>query len=476
MKPLDSRQLFSLSLGMLFLTVPGLETISSATAVEFANAWERDAETIQPIAASTTVAKPVGLDPAQLERSLDRGDIAGGIQQIELGWKRQFENYYQGKLTSHLLDVDRIVQVLEKNDRKTGQKAALIYAVPTPNSLELLLVAPGGPPIHRRVGGANRDALTATTKAFRHEVTDPTSTPAAYLPSAQALYQWMIAPLEPDLKARGINSLVFCLGKGLRSLPLAALQDGQRFLVEKYSLSIIPAFNLLDTRFFRLQNARVLAMGASEFKDKSALPGVPLELSEVVHSLGKGERWLNQDFTLANLKVRRDAYPFEIVHFATHAKFLPGDVSQSYIQFWDSQLKQDQFKLLGLRSPTVQLLVLSACQTALGDAQAELGFAGLAVQSGSKAALASLWAVSDTGTLTLMSEFYRQLPSASIKADALRKTQIAMLKGRLNLRAAAPPRLSRAGQPPPSVNNASEEVDYTHPYYWSAFTLVGNPW
>ncbi|WP_404784729.1 CHAT domain-containing protein [Altericista sp. CCNU0014] len=476
MKALQSQKILALFLGIFFSTAFALKHPDLVTAAERSPLADGGAGTARPIAASPTAAKPVGLDAVQLGRSLDRGDVAGGIQQIELGWKRQFENYYQGKLTSRLLNVEQIVRVLEKNHRESGQKAALIYAVPATNHLELILVAPGGPPVHRRVTAANRDALAAMTKAFRNEVANPSNFNGAYLPSARALYQWTIAPLEPDLKARGINSLIFCLGKGLRGLPLAALHDGQQFLVEKYSLSIIPAFNLLDNRVSKLQNVYVLAMGASEFKDKSALPGVPLELSTIVNRLGRGERWLNQDFTLANLKARRDIYPFEIVHFATHAKFLPGDVTQSYIQFWDDQLRQDRFKSLGLRSPAVQLLVLSACQTALGDAQAELGFAGLAVQSGSKAALASLWAVSDTGTLALMSEFYRQIPSASIKADALRKTQIAMLKGRLNLRGAAQPSPSRTGQAPTSANAAPEVVDYTHPYYWSAFTLVGNPW
>ena len=458
MKALQLKQILVLSLGVLLGTISILENRFSATAAELPSDSEKSEASTVPI----PVAKPVGLDVAQLERSLDQGDIAGGIQQIELGWKRQFEDYYQGKLTSRLRDVDQIAQVLEKKHRKTGQKAALIYMVPTANHLELVLIAPGGSPVHRRVAAANRDALTAMTKVFRNEVTNPTNTGAAYLPSAQTLYQWMIAPLEPDLKARGINTLIFCLGKGLRSLPLAALYDGQQFLVEKYSLAIIPAFNLLDNRVTKLQNVQVLAMGASEFKDKSTLPGVPLELSAIVSGLGKGERWLNQSFTLETLKARRTAYPFEIIHLATHAKFLPGDVSQSYIQFWDDRLKQNQFKTLGLRSPTVQLLVLSACQTALGDAQAELGFAGLAVQSGSKAALASLWAVSDTGTLRLMSEFYRQLLLAPTKAEALRQTQIEMLKGKKTVTA--------------SDSNRSDNADYTHPYYWSAFTLVGNPW
>jgi CHAT domain-containing protein len=400
-----------------------------------------------------------------MKQALNQGDINGGIQEIELGWKRQFEDYYQGKLTSHVLTADQIAEVLAKNYRKTGQKSALFYVVPTADDLELLLIPPKGATVQRRVSQVNRATLAAMAKTLRNEVTNTAATGTTYLPAAQVLYQWIIAPLEPELKAHHIDALIFCLGGGLRSLPVATLHDGKQFLVEKYALSVIPAFNLLDKRFAKLHDVRVLAMGASEFKDKSArLPGVPLELSTIVGKPLKGEEWLNQDFTLANLKARRSRYPFEIVHLATHAQFAPGDVSQSYLQFWDDRLSLNRFQEMGLRSPKVQLLVLSACQTALGDTKAELGFAGVAVQSGSKAALASLWAVSDAGTLRLMREFYRQLPSAPTKVEALRQAQIAMLSGRLT----AP-----VGLPDPVDVN---DVDYRHPYYWSAFTLVGNSW
>jgi CHAT domain-containing protein len=459
MKALQSNPILAFSLGVLLSFILTLKNVPIVVAEPFPSP--------SPSPTPSTVAKPkpAGIDLVPMESALERGDIAEGIQEIEQGWKRQFEDYYQGKLSNNTLNLDQIAKALAKNYRKTGQKSALIYAVPTPNHLELVLITPEGPPIYRRVKDANRPALTAMAKILRNEVTNTGASGTTYLPAAQTLYQWMIAPLSPDLEARHINALIFCLGNGLRSLPVAALHNGQQFLVEQYGLSLIPAFNLMDRRSSRLQNVQVLAMGASEFKDKSALlPGVPLELSSIVGKPLKGERWLNQDFTLANLKARREIYPFEIVHLATHAQFSPGDVSQSYLQFWDDRLSLNHFKELGLRSPKVQLLVLSACQTALGDTKAELGFAGIAVQSGSKAALASLWAVSDIGTLKLMSEFYRQLPSAPTKIEALRQAQIAMLRGTL----ASPTAL------PASAD--SKNVDYRHPYYWSAFTLVGNPW
>jgi CHAT domain-containing protein len=459
MKVLQSNPMLAFLLGVLLSFILTLKSVPLVVAEPFSSTSPT------PLPSAVAKPKPAGIDLVSMERALGQGDIAGSIQEIEEGWKRQFEDYYQGKLSKGTLNLDQIAKALAKNDRKTGQRSALIYAVPTPNHLELVLITPEGSPLHRRVTEANRAALMAMAKTLRNEVTNSGASGTTYLPAAQTLYQWMISPLASDLEARRINALIFCLGNGLRSLPLAALHDGQQFLVEKYGLSLIPAFNLMDRRFSRLRDVQVLAMGASEFKDKSALlPAVPLELSNIVGNSLKGERWLNQDFTLANLKARREIYPFEIVHLATHAQFAPGDVSQSYLQFWDDRLSLNEFKELGLRSPQVQLLVLSACQTALGDIKAELGFAGIAVQSGSKAALASLWAVSDTGTLKLMSEFYRQLPSAPTKIEALRQAQIAMLGGTLTLPAALPAPAN------------SKDADYRHPYYWSAFTLVGNPW
>jgi CHAT domain-containing protein len=411
------------------------------------------------------------LDADAVSRLLDQGKTSEAIRQVELGWKRQYEDYYQGDLTSQPVDVTKISKVLRKIQRKTGKKTALVYVLPTAKHLELMLVTPNGPFMHRR-SVVPRPMLLQTAKAFRTAISDSTTTPENYLPTAQALHQWMIAPLEPALKAQQIDTLIFCLGGGLRGLPLAAIHNGQKFLVEQYSLALIPAFNLLNKRPTKLQTTRVLAMGASEFKQQSALPAVPLELSSIIDQPKKGEAWLNQDFTVAHLKARRTAYPFGIIHLATHAAFLPGSVQQSYIQFWDAPLTLNQINNLELRSPTVHLLVLSACQTALGDLQAELGFAGLAVQSGSRAALASLWAVSDVGTLALMSGFYQKLQAAPIKAEALRQTQIAMLKG--ILKPPSDPRPQPSAQP--ANPSTLENIDISHPYYWSAFTLIGNPW
>ncbi len=430
------------------------------------------------LAAGTTapalpIIPPVNL--AKLIETLNQGDIAAAVQQIETGWKNQYEAYFEGKLTSQSLTAEGIRQVLDRLNRLTGQKAAVIYVIPTPQHVELMLLTPAATAIHRRIGGVPQPLLAETLRNFRVSVVNPESRSQEYLAIAKKLYDWIITPLEADLQAQKIDTLIFCLGGGLRSTPLAALHDGKKFLVEKYNLAIMPALNLADTNPTAIQGTKVLAMGASTFTNQPPLPAVPIELTAIANNLWSGNTLLNQDFTLANLKAQRSRNPYGIIHLATHAEFVPGAVEDSYIQFWDSQLKLNQIKTLGLRTPVVQLLVLSACKTALGNPRAELGFAGLAVQAGVKAAIASLWSVSDAGTLVLMSEFYHHLKTAPIKAAALRQAQIAMLKGQVNLQTSAALRTRGKETLPPELTKF-EQTDVSHPYYWAAFTLIGNPW
>ncbi|GAB1543500.1 hypothetical protein NUACC21_61750 [Scytonema sp. NUACC21] len=414
------------------------------------------------------------LQPEVIKKLLDSKDINSAIIHIERGWKQQYDEYTQGKLPSNqVLEVQQMKQILSDIGQNVGKKSALIYAVPTPNHLELILVLPDKSPIHKRIPAAKREVLISLVSQFRTDIVNPNSQRSEYLNSGKKVYDFLIAPLESELQAQGINNLIFCLGGGLRTVPLAAIHDGEKFLVEKYSLGIIPAFNLLDFQNNKISQARVLAMGASQFQNKEPLPAVPLELSNIISNKWAGKSLLNKEFTLKNLKKERSIYPFGIVHLATHAEFSPGSVEQSYIQFWDSEVRLDELKTLELDSPPVELLVLSACRTALGDPQAELGFAGLAVQSGAKAAVASLWSVDDGGTLALMIQFYEQLKANPIKSEALRQAQIAMLTQQVSLKKNSGIRGS--GSLPAQVA-ALDSQELSHPYYWAGFTLIGNPW
>jgi len=378
----------------------------------------------------------------------------------------------------HTLQQTRLIRKLEW--KPTGGGLPLQFSDKSNNHardddrLDLVIVTPAGI-FYQQVPEATRSRVEAASRLLARRVTDPIGlNTALYLPPAQQLYQWLVAPIEAKLQAQGIENLVFIMDAGLRSLPLAALHDGERFIIERYSLGLMPSLSLTDIRKRNLQATQVLAMGASTFSDQSPLPAVPVELAAITGQLWAGQSFLNQEFTPQRLRQIHKSQPFGIVHLATHAEFRPGNADKSYIQFSNQQINLQDLRQLLTDSP-VDLLVLSACRTALGDPEAELGFAGLAVQTGARAALGSLWYVSDEGTLGLMTSFYEQLRQAPSKAEALRQAQLALLRGEVRLENGQlvtptaqfplPPELAALGDRP-----------LNHPFYWSAFTMIGNPW
>ncbi|NEO28164.1 MAG: CHAT domain-containing protein, partial [Kamptonema sp. SIO4C4] len=304
--------------------------------------------------------------------------------------------------------------------------------------------------------------------------------PADFLQPAQQLHDWLITPVEAALQKRGVETIGLILDAGLRSLPMAALSNGETFLIERYSLSLLPSLTLTDQDYASVEDAEVLAMGTEEFNLSlevalPPLPAVPEEIEVITEELWEGASYLGEAFTQENLREARQQTPYGIVHLATHAEFQRGALDNSYIAFYDEVLKLPELGQLNLANPQVTLLVLSACRTAFGSREAELGFAGLAVGSGVKNALGSLWYISDQGTLAFMSHFYEELGQPILKAEALRQTQLSLLQKTVYF--------EDEGLVTPQANySLSPEFaevgrkELHHPYYWSAFTLIGTPW
>ncbi|WP_164674508.1 CHAT domain-containing protein [Spirulina subsalsa] len=341
------------------------------------------------------------------------------------------------------------------------------------DQLEILMLTAQGDAVRKRVP-VTRETVLAQGDELRRAVTNP-GRATAFLAPAQQFYRWLVEPLLEDLEARNIENLVFILDEGLRSLPLATLHDGEGFIIENYSVGLMPSLALTDTRYVNIQNLQVLAMGAAEFATQDPLPGVPLELELITEQLWPGRFLLNQDFTVRNLTEIRQQTPYGIVHLGTHGEFQSGSPENSFIQFSDGPLRLDAIRRLGFNNPPVELLVLSACRTALGDTEAELGFAGLAAKAGVKTALGSLWYVSDAGTLAFMVSFYEQLRQVPIKAEALRQAQLAMAQGQARLEGGQ--LVTPEGTFPLTPELvALGDRELTHPYYWSAFTMIGSPW
>ena len=340
--------------------------------------------------------------------------------------------------------------------------------------LEIVLVSPDAPPVRRQVADVTRGDIQHLTRQLQRSISRP-SRSNAFLAPAQELYRHLIAPILPNLEQQGTSHISFIADAGLRSLPFAALHSGDRFLIEDFSLNLMPSVSLTNLEYTNLQEANVLAMGASTFTRQSPLPAVPLELNLISTEIRSGAVFLNEDFTVSNLQQARRQRAFPIVHLATHGEFRSGRPDNSYIELWGDRLPLTEIRELNLDDPLVELLVLSACRTALGDQDAELGFAGLAVASGAKTALGSLWYVSDQGTLALMTSFYEQLAQSPTRAQALQQAQLSLLQGQTRiaggqLQTAAGAFALEAGL------IATEDADFSHPYYWSAFTMIGSPW
>jgi CHAT domain-containing protein len=403
---------------------------------------------------------------------------------MERGLKKEFDDYFGENLAEVTQTPDDIAKTLQRIAKQTGTNPAVIWVIPRKDHLHLVLITPQGKkPIVRDLYEVPPSTLRPVVNSFHLET--HSSPKRVKMPASQQLYKWIIEPFEKDfLQAEGIDTILFCLGNGVRSLPLAALYDGKQFLVEKYSLTRIPAFNLIQTDYVNLQQGQVLAMGASKFQDKNPLPAVPTELANIVGDLQsaktpklvlQGQSFLNQSFTLANLERLVKTKPPTVVHLATHAVFQSGKPDNSYIQFWDTKLSLNDIRKVDWGSPSLELLVLSACRTAIGDDRAELGFAGLALKSGVKSALASLWNVSDEGTLALMSEFYWQLGKTSTKAEALRQSQLRMLRGEVRIEGKKLV-FSRGSALLPAELGNKAVIDLSTPYYWAAFTMISSPW
>ncbi|MBC1223336.1 CHAT domain-containing protein [Nostoc sp. UCD121] len=402
--------------------------------------------------------------------------------------------------------LDDAKEIARKIEEATGVKPAFIYTsfvpveiIPERNlgkakkstkqlntiaeqgsdQLEIVVVTGKGNPIRKRIPETTRAKVLQVAQEFRDQIVSPQNRRrTGYLRPSQQLYRWIIAPLEADLQAREINNLVFLPDIGLRSTPMAALHDGKGFLVEKYSIGLMPSLSLTNTLYKDIKKSQILALGVSQStQGQEPLPAVPLELSTLVSKLWQGKLLLDKQATLANLKTVRRQQPFGIIHMATHADFTTGALSNSYIQLWEDKLRLNQLRQLRLNEPEVEMLVLSACRTALGDEESELGFAGLAVLAGVKTTVASLWSVNDAGTAALMTKFYENLRTAPIKAEALRQAQVAMVKGQIYVKNGQLEGLGVVGNLSLPTNNADEEEQLlTHPYYWSGFTMVGNPW
>ncbi len=345
--------------------------------------------------------------------------------------------------------------------------------------LDLVLISANGEPQGLRLPLRQADFREALQRLYgalsRQEplqVQDPSS-------PARSLYRQIFAQLQPLLQAQRITTLLISADQGLQAIPYAALHDGEQFLGERYGLSLTPSLNLTNLQVPLGKGGELLALGASQFQGLAPLPLVPEELRAVAAGQ-KAEIHLNGAFTPAALLVSAAEPRFRRVHVATHAEFLPGGPSQSRLYTGEGPIPLRDFASLRSRRQDnpLDLISLSACRTALGDADSELGFAGLALQAGARSAIGSLWYVDDVATSAFFVQTYRHLEAGIPKAEALQLTRQAFSRGLIRLEAdqvvGANGEVLLAG-----LNSSQRRLAATglgHPYFWGGIQLLGSPW
>lgn len=329
---------------------------------------------------------------------------------------------------------------------KVSKNASVVYPILLQDRTELLISLPTG--LKRYTVPIGSDVMTEEIRTFRRMLEKRTT--REFLPHAQRLYDWLIRPLEKDLSSVKVNALVFVPDGALRTIPLSALHDGKQFLISKYPLAITPGITLTDPHPIQREKARVLAVGLTEsVQGFPPLPDVSVELN-TIRSLYEGKTLLNQDFRIPRLEAEMRKEEFTILHIASHGK-IESDFEQTFILAFDGRFTMDQLDafvgLLQFREEPLELLVLSACETAAGDDRAALGLAGIAIKAGARSALATLWHINDVASSILISEFYRQIKEVSTsRAAALQRAQLRLMS----------------------------DPRYRHPGYWSPFLMINN--
>lgn len=281
---------------------------------------------------------------------------------------------------------------------------------------------------------------------------------------AKQIYDWLIEPFVEEFQQLDIKTLIFVQDGILRSVPMAALYDGEKYLIQKYAIATISSINLTDIKPLNRQNWRVLALGLTvdatiDNKIYRPLSDVGAEINGVLEEI-PGKKLLNDDFNSDRLKIELDKRAYSIIHIATHGEF-DTDLENTFIVTGKNPTtgKNEKLsfnKLEGLirkftnSNQVLELLTLTACKTAVGDERSALGLAGVAIQAGAKSTLASLWSISDSSTAQIAISFYKKLlnnPNIN-KAEALQSAQIELI--------------------------TKQRGQFTHPAYWSPLILIGN--
>lgn len=401
-----------------------------------------------PAASSFDLRTPyVELADLLLRRAAGSADAANKKRDLKEA-RDTIERYRTTELTDYFQDecVTDLLASVEAVDN-LAPRTAVLYPILMADRLVILLSLADG--LQQRSIPIGAEALSAKILEFRQLLEKRTTN--QFLRPAQELYELLLRPLEPTLSAANVDTLVIVPDDALRTIPLGAMHDGKQFVVDRYALATVPSLRLIAPKPLAEFDLQPLLTGLSEpVQGFPELPHVDAELTTIGNLIG-GDVLRNKSFVAGQIQRSLSATPHSVVHIASHAQFT-GNAKDSFILTYDGRLDMDSLerfiKLSRFRDQPVELLTLSACETAAGDDRAALGLAGLAVKSGARSAVASLWQVNDQASSLLIADFYRRLqvqPGIS-KAAALQQAQIATKK----------------------------DLRFRHPAYWAPLIMIGN--
>ncbi|MBF0487896.1 MAG: CHAT domain-containing protein [Nitrospirae bacterium] len=357
------------------------------------------------------------------------------------------EQLRAAELKDYFKDTCIDIQKAKESRLDTVSKhTAVLYVVSFPEKLHILISFPSG--IKKYTVNISSEAYTKEVVTFRRLLEKRTS--MQYLAHGQRLYDILIRPAEQDLAINETDTIVYVPDRALRMIPLGALHDGKDFLIRKYAIAGTVGMFLTDAGAFAEKDSRMLVTALTEPRQGN----VPLPfISDEVKGIGQtydSSLLMNKDFVLPNLKNEFKDKQYNMLHMASHGEFT-GDAAKAFIVTWDGKMTindlETQIKEGRYSAKPIEILALSACETAAGDEKAALGLAGLSVKMGVKSTIASLWSVNDEATSILLVDFYKELKtSGGFKAKALRRAQLNML----------------------------DDERFSHPLYWAPFLLIGN--
>ena len=280
---------------------------------------------------------------------------------------------------------------------------------------------------------------------YRQQLTDGRFN--KYRATSAKLYDILIRPVEAQIQAASTKQLSIIATGKLRYIPFETLIDSKtgKYLIEKY-----PVNNLtrLSTRSLPPNKLKptLLGLGNPFPNDDRTLQGAEDEIKSITPLLPGSEAFLGAKAKLDTFKTQ--ASRFSILHLATHGCFRPEGcpdlkLEANTILFRDRNLNIADAALLGLKN--TDLVVLSACQTAVSANSNGEEFAGIAYlfeRAGARSVIASLWLAKDEETKQLMIQFYQNLKKGMTKGEALRQAKLSLIT--------------------------------KHPLYWSPFILIGD--